>query len=56
MKRFIAVLNDGSFININASRMEIAENSIIAWDGDEPVAFIDTGAVVVAHISERKEL
>ena len=53
MKRFIAVLNDGSFINISASRMELAEDVIIVYDGDELVAYLDTSAVIAAHI--RKE-
>lgn len=50
MKRFIAVLNDGSFINISASRMELTEDIIIVWDGAELVAYLDTSAVIAAHI------
>lgn len=53
MKRFIAVLNDGSFINISASRMELTEDIITVYDGNELVAYLDTSAVIAAHI--RKE-
>lgn len=50
MKRFIAVLNDGSFINISASKMELTEDIIIVWNGAELVAYLDTSAVIAAHI------
>lgn len=53
MKRITATLNDGSFINVEATRMEITEIAIIVWSGNEPVAYIDLGAVVSAHLSER---
>lgn len=53
MKRFVATLNDGSFINVDATRMQITETAIIVWSKNEPVAYIDLGAVISAHISER---
>ena len=53
MKRFTATLNDGSFINVEATRMELTEIAIIVWKENEPVAYIDLGAVISAHISER---
>lgn len=53
MKRFSATLNDGSFINVEATRMELTETAVIAWRENEPVAYIDLGAVISAHISER---
>jgi hypothetical protein len=55
MKRFIAILNDGSFVNVPATRMEITDDAIIAYDGDEIVAYADTGFTLTAYISDRKE-
>ena len=34
MKRFIAIMNVGSFINTAADRMTMQENVIYAWDGE----------------------
>ena len=53
MKRFIATLNDGSFINVEATRMELHDNVIRVYENSNLVAFVDTSAVVSAHISER---
>ena len=55
MKIFVATLNDGSFINIPATRMEMADNALLVWDGTTLVAYVDTGSVISAHIGERKE-
>lgn len=55
MKRFIAIMNDGSFINVPATSMEIVENAIIVRDGESAVAYLDCSVVLCAHISERKE-
>lgn len=55
MKRFIAVLNDGSFINVPATRMEVVNDSIIAYDGNTTVAYADIGFTLTAHISDRKD-
>lgn len=57
MKRFVATLNDGSFINVPATRMFIDDekNAIVVLDENELVAFIDTSAVISAHIGERKD-
>lgn len=55
MKRFIAILNDQSYVNVPATRMEMVENAIRVWNGDELVAFIDVSVILSAHISERKE-
>ena len=55
MKRFIAILNDGSFVNVPATRMDITDDNIIAYDGDEVVAYADIGFTLTAHISDRKE-
>ena len=56
MKRFTATMNDSSFINVMATRMEIVDNAIRVYEGDNLVAFVDTSAVISAHISERGEL
>ena len=53
VKRFTATLNDGSFINVEASKMELEDNAIRVYDGNDLVAFVDTSAVISAHISER---
>lgn len=53
MKRFIAILNDNSFINIPATRMELKENSIIVWEENDLVAFVDVSVILCAHISEK---
>ena len=55
MKRFIAVLNDGSFINVIATRMEIKDNSIFAYDGNEVVAYADIGFTLAARLDDRKD-
>lgn len=55
MKRFVATLNDGSFINLPATRMEKEENAILVWDDKELVVWVDTCAVISAHIGERKD-
>jgi hypothetical protein len=55
MKRFIAVLNDGSFINVPATRMEIKDESILVYDGTEVVVYADVGFTLSAYISDRKD-
>lgn len=57
MKRFIAVLNDCSHINIAATRMEIGaeDNAIRVWNGDELVAYVDVSTILSAYMSERTE-
>lgn len=55
MKRFIAIMNDGSFINIPATRMDMADNALVVWEGENVVAYVDVSVVLTAHISERKE-
>ena len=53
MKRFTAIMNDGSFINVEATRMELVENMIRVWNKTELVAVVDIGVVLQAHLSER---
>lgn len=56
MKRFTAVLNDGGYVSVPATRMEKEENAILVWNGDELVAYIDVSVILSAHISERKDV
>ena len=53
MKRFTAQMSDGSFINIEATRMELTENLICVYCKAELIAVVDIGSVLQAHISER---
>ena len=53
MKRFTAQLNDGSYMNIRADRMEITENAIVVYFDGNLVAYLDTGCVLTAHLSEK---
>ena len=53
MKRFVATLNDMSYINTPADRMEVRDNMIWVWDGSQLVAMVDVSAVICAHVSER---
>lgn len=53
MTRFTAQLNDMSYINVKADKMELIDNMIHVKDGSNLVAVIDISAVVAAHISEK---
>lgn len=55
MKRFTATINDGSFINVEATWMELDEDSsaIRVWNEGDLVAYVDTSVIMSAHISER---
>lgn len=55
MRRFIAILNDGSFINVPATKMVITDDNIIAYNGNEVVAYADIGFTLTAHIRDRKD-
>ena len=46
-------MNDGSFINVEATRMEIVDDAIHVYQDKDLVAYVDLCAVVHAHISER---
>jgi hypothetical protein len=56
VKRFNAVINGGTYINVEATRMELVDNMIRVWNKDEFVACVDISTVLTAHISERGEL
>lgn len=53
MKRCNIVLNDNSYINVAADRMEKEENMLYVWDGDNLVAVVEITAVITAHLSEK---
>ena len=55
MKIFVANLNDGSYTNTKADRMELIDNMLHVRDGNNLVAVVDLSTVLAAHISERGE-
>ena len=55
MMRFNAQLNDMSYVNVKADKMELIDNMLHVKDGNNLVAVIDLSAVVAAHLSERGE-
>lgn len=54
MRRFVAIFNDGSYMNIAADRMETRDNAfILVWAGHEQVAVVDICGIISAHMSEK---
>ena len=53
MKKFTATMNDGSFINVEATKMVLVENMIHVYDNSDLVALVDIGVVLNAYIGER---
>lgn len=51
--RFVAQLNDGSYMNVPADRMDVEDNFLRAWLGGHLIAIVDTSAVISAHLSEK---
>lgn len=52
MKRFFAQLNTHHTINRPADRMELVDDTIRVYAGDEMVAFLDVSTIIYAHIVE----
>lgn len=50
MKQFYAQLSDGSTVKLYADRFELVDNAIRVYANGEIVAYLDTGAVLYAHI------
>lgn len=50
--RFAATLNDQSFINVPADRMEVRENLLWVWDNKDLVALVETTAIISAKLCE----
>ena len=55
-KRFNAVLNGDTYVNVPATRMEVDDNMLYVWNGDELVALLDVGVILSAHICEKGDL
>lgn len=55
MKRFVAQLNDGGYINIPAESMSLDDVYIKVYHNGELVAFLDVSVVLCAHVSEKEE-
>lgn len=53
MKKLVAQLNDGSYINIPADRMVLEENCIIVSNAGEMIAVLDVSVVLFAYLSEK---
>ena len=53
MKKFTATMNDGSFINVEATRMELVEDMIRVYNDTNLVAVVDISIVLQAHVAER---
>lgn len=53
MKRFVAQLNDGSYVNLTADKMEIVDCAIRVYCSGELVAFLDVSCVLIARLDER---
>ena len=52
MKRVFAQLSTHQTINRPADRMELVDNAICVYDGEQLVAFLDVSTVMYAHICE----
>lgn len=56
MKKFIAQLRDGSYINIPADTMEVErEDWLTVYADKRLVAIVDVDCLVSAHLSGEKE-
>lgn len=53
MRKFIAQLNDCSYINISADEMILEDNCIQVYCEGKLVAFLDVSVVLSAHLSEK---
>lgn len=52
--RFCASLNDGSFINIQANRMEVREKMVWVFWGEILVGLVEITAIISARLEEKK--
>lgn len=53
MKKFIAQLNDGGYINIQADKMQMSDSCIYVYSKENLVAVVDVSVILSAHISEK---
>lgn len=47
------VLNDGSYINVAADRMEVKDNMLYVWLSDRLQAVAELTAIIEAHLSDK---
>ena len=52
MARFVANINDGSYINLSATKMDIKEDMIYVYNEDRLVALVDNSVILTARIDE----
>lgn len=50
--RFFAILNDSSYINQPATRMEVNDGLLWVWDGENLVALVEITTIMVARLCE----
>lgn len=50
MKRFVALLNDGSFFNTYADRMELNENTLYVYWENDLVGLVDIAVLLSARL------
>ena len=50
----MTTLSDGSYMNIPADRMDLKDNMLLVWNGEQLVAAVDISCVMHARI-DRKE-
>lgn len=56
MKRANIILPQEKYINVPADRMEVNENLLYVYNGEDLTALVDVSVILSAHISERGEL
>lgn len=52
MKKFVAEVNGGSYINIPADKMETDGDFLCAWKDNSLVAIIDRSILLMARIDD----
>lgn len=52
MMRFVAQLNDESFVNTFGDRMEVNDNMLYVYADKKLVALIEVTAIIAAHLRE----
>ena len=55
-KRFIASLNGDAYVNVVATHMEVNDNMLYVWNGNDLVALLDVSVILSARINESGDL
>ena len=55
-KRFNAVLVGDAYVNVAATRMEVKDDMLYVWNGDDLVALLDVSVILSARINETGDL